>query len=120
MEVGMKRFLVVAAVLLVGCQGTPIGDAMIGKEKLAQMDDEYCQSIGARPKSDAYVQCRMFRTAERGQSHRAAFARAGAGMQAAGASMQRNAYANRTLRCTTTPRSTFVGGTPSSYSTSCY
>jgi hypothetical protein len=55
MEVGMKRLLVVAAVLLVGCQGTPIGDAMIGKEKLAQMDDEYCQSIGATPKSDAYV-----------------------------------------------------------------
>lgn len=116
----MKRLFLLGALVLAGCQGTPVGDAMIGKEKLAQMDDEYCQSIGARPKSDAYVQCRMFKTSQREQSHRAAFARAGAGMQAAGASMQGNTYIRRPVNCTTTPRSTFVGGTPSSYSTSCY
>lgn len=117
----MKRvLLLVALAALAGCQGTPIGDAMIGEGKLAQMDDQYCQSIGARPKTDAYVQCRMFKTSQRDASHQAAFRRAGAGLQAAGASMQQNAYANRTVNCTTTPQSTFVGGTPSSYRTSCY
>lgn len=109
-----------AAISLSACQGTPIGDAMIGEGKLAQMDDQYCQSIGAAPKSQAYVQCRMFKTAQREEGHRQAFRRAGAGFAAAGASMQQAAAYNRPVNCTTTPRSTFVGGAPSSYSTSCY
>lgn len=106
--------------ILCGCQGTPIGDAMIGKEKLAAMDDQYCQSIGAKKGSDIYVQCRMAKTAQRDAGHQRAFQNAGAGLAATGANMQRNAYNNRTVNCTTTPQSTFVGGTPSSYRTSCY
>lgn len=105
----MKRLIVFAAVVLAGCQGTPVGDAMIGKAKLAMMDDEYCRSIGAVPKSDTYMQCRMYRDAQREQNHRAAFARAGAAFSAAGASMQ----ANRPVNCT----SRRIGYT---VSTSCY
>ncbi|WP_210168462.1 hypothetical protein [Rhizobium sp. Leaf384] len=93
---------------------------MIGKERLAAMDDQYCRSIGAAPGSPTYAQCRMFKTSERSQSHQAAFRRAGAGLSATGAQMQNNAIANRPVNCTTTPRSTFVGGQSSSYSMSCY
>lgn len=118
----MKRLVAAccAVIALSACQGTPIGDAMIGEEKLAQMDDQYCQSIGAGPKTQAYAQCRMMKTAQREQSHQQARQRA-AGFAAVGASMQQNAATTyRPVTCTTTPRSTFVGGAPSSYSTSCY
>lgn len=94
--------LLVAGIALTGCQGTPIGDAMIGKEKLAEMDDQYCQSIGARPASDAYIQCRLVKDTERQRNHQAAYRRAGAGLSAAGASMQNNAAMNRQVNCTST------------------
>lgn len=117
----MKRMVAAlfAGLLLSACQGTPIGDAMIGEEKLAQMDEQYCQSIGAGPKTQAYAQCRMMKTAQREQSHQLARQRA-AGFAAAGAAMQPSTSTYRQVNCTTTPRSTFVVGTPSSYSTSCY
>ena len=116
----MKRLVLVCALVgLAGCQGTPIGDAMIGPEKLAQMDDQYCRSIGAAPGSPSYVQCRMFKTSEREQNHRAAFARAGAGLRATGASMQNNAIANRPVTCTSTTSGTFVGR-PTQLNTTCY
>jgi hypothetical protein len=118
----MKRVVAAAfaALSLTACQGTPIGDAMIGEEKLAQMDDQYCQSIGATPKSQAYVQCRMFRTGQRQESHRQAFQRAGASFAAAGANMQRTAAANRPINCTSTPTSTWVGGPVRQVNTTCY
>ena len=116
----MKRIVLLVLLALIGCQGTPIGDAMIGKEKLAAMDDQYCQAIGAKKGTDVYVQCRMAKTAERDAGHQRAFARAGAGFAGAGASLRQNAYNNRTVNCTTSPQSTFVGGGPSSYRTSCY
>ena len=117
----MKRLVAAfcAALSLSACQGTPIGDAMIGEEKLAQMDDKYCQSIGAGPKTQSYAQCRMMKTMQREQSHQQDRQRA-AGFAAAGAAMQPSMSTYRPVNCTTTPRSTFVGGTPSSYSTSCY
>ncbi|RAS13558.1 hypothetical protein [Ensifer adhaerens] len=118
----MKRLVAAfcAAISLSTCQGTPIGDAMIGDEKLAQMDDQYCRSIGEAPQTQAYAQCRMMKTAQREQSHQQAYQRA-AGFAAAGASMQQSAASTyRPVNCTTTPRSTFVGGNPSSYSTTCY
>lgn len=95
----MKKTILLAAILA-GCQGTPIGDAMIGKEKLAQMDDQYCQSIGARKGSDAYIQCRLTKDTERERNHQAAYRRAGAGLAAAGASMQTSAAVNRQINCT--------------------
>ena len=42
-----KTLALLAACLLAGCAGTPVGDALIGPEKLAQQDDAYCRSIGA-------------------------------------------------------------------------
>jgi hypothetical protein len=118
----MKRMVAaaLAALSLSACQGTPIGDAMIGEGKLAQMDDQYCQSIGAAPKSQAYVQCRMFRTGQREESHRQAFQRAGAGFAAAGANMQQSAASYRPTNCTYTPVSTWVGGPVRQVNASCY
>ncbi len=101
-------------VLLTGCQGTPIGDAMTGPEKLAEQDDAYCKSIGTKPGSNPYIQCRMFKTAQREENHRQAFARAGASMSAAGAQMQANAAMNRPVNCTSTKG---YGGT---IRTTCY
>lgn len=87
-------------IILTGCQGTPVGDAMIGKQKLAQMDDQYCRSIGAKPSSPEYVQCREFKTAQRDQSHQLAFQRAAAGLRYTGQSMQTNANIHRSIDCT--------------------
>lgn len=93
---------------------------MIGEGKLAYMDDQYCQSIGAKPKSDTYVQCRMMRTAQREESHQRAYQRA-AGFGAYGAaSMQQNATTYRPTNCTYTPVSTWVGGPVRQVNTACY
>lgn len=116
----MKQVLILCAIAaLSGCQGTPIGDAMIGNEKLARMDDQYCQSIGAKPGTDGYTQCRMFKTSERDRSHQLAFQRAGMGLSAAGASMQNTAYTPQTINCTSTPVSTWVGGPARQVNTRC-
>lgn len=117
----MKRVLILCVVAaLSSCQGTPIGDAVIGKEKLAQMDDQYCQSIGAKPGTDGYTQCRMFKTSERQRGHQLAFQRAGAGLSAVGANMQNSAYVARPVNCTSTPTSTWVGGPVRQVNTRCY
>lgn len=116
----MKLLVAVAAVLVLsGCQGTPIGDAMIGKEKLAAMDDEYCRSIGASPGTNGYLQCRMFKTSQREQGHQAAYQRAGASLAATGANMQSTAAANRPVHCTSTASGTLVGR-PTQVNTTCY
>lgn len=87
----MKRvLLLIAAIGLAGCQGTPIGDAMIGKERLAEMDSEYCQSIGATKGSATYTQCRLIKDTERQRNHQEAYRRAGTGLSQAGANMQAN------------------------------
>ncbi|MGN7962190.1 hypothetical protein [Brucella sp. 22210] len=108
----MKSILILASSLIVlaGCQGTPIGDAMIGKEKLAAMDDSYCKSIGAAPNTNAYVQCRMFKTAQREQSHQRAYSRASASLANTGNQMQANARnqqlinaMNKPVTCTRVP-----------------
>lgn len=122
-EAAMKRFSIATLALLpvlTGCKGTPVGDAIIGQKKLAAMDDQYCRSIGAKPGSDAYVQCRMFQTTQREQSHRLAFQHAGVGLQNIGANMQMQAAMNRPRSCTTTASSTFVNGTPTRFDTTCY
>lgn len=116
----MKRIGAFALLIaLAGCQGTPIGDAMVGKEKLAAMDDDYCRSIGAAPGTPSYTQCRIYKTSERNQNHQAAFQRAGAGMAATGANMQNNAMAARPINCTSTTSGTFVGR-PTQLNTTCY
>ena len=75
----MRNFvcILVASVTLFlhGCQGSVVGDAVAGKDGLARQDDEYCVSIGAKPGTDLYAQCRMFRTEDRGRKHDRAWAR---------------------------------------------
>ena len=67
----MRKMLALLAVcLLAGCAGTPVGDALIGPEKLAQQDDAYCRSIGAVGPN--YTNCRLFMTKDRADRHTAA------------------------------------------------
>lgn len=60
--------------LLVGCQGSVVGDALAGKEGRDKQDDQYCQSIGATKGTNLYVQCRMQATQNRDMRHAAAWA----------------------------------------------
>ncbi len=93
------RFIAIALVAgLAGCAGTPIGDALTGKEKLAEQDDAYCRSIGGVPGTTPYMQCRMFRADQRQRSHQAAFSRASASMAATSASYSQQA-ASRPINC---------------------
>lgn len=92
---------------------------MIGKEKLAQMDDDYCRSIGGKPGTDSYMQCRMFKTSQRDAGHQMAFRRAGAGLAGVGASMQANAAYQRPVTCTSTGSGTFVNGPVTQVRTTC-
>lgn len=68
------RYLAIipTTMLLAGCAGSPIGDAIAGPEKLAKQDDSYCQSIGAQPGSQAYMSCRLQMTQMRETKHNVA------------------------------------------------
>lgn len=68
----------VALSLLSGCAGSPVGDAIAGPEKLAQQDDEYCRSIGARPGTPNYTNCRLTVSQQRDARHANRLAIAGA------------------------------------------
>jgi hypothetical protein len=77
----MKLFAaLVSSACLVGCAGSPVGDAIAGPERLAARDDATCQSYGAAPGSDAYAQCRMMTANNRHAGHQAAYNRAAVGM----------------------------------------
>jgi hypothetical protein len=77
----MKLFAALfASACLVGCAGSPVGDAIAGPERLAVRDDATCQSYGAAPGSDAYAQCRMMTANNRHAGHQAAYNRAAIGM----------------------------------------
>lgn len=60
------------ALMLAGCAGSPVGDAIAGPEKLAQADDTYCRSIGAA--GPEYTKCRLFVTQQRDNKHARALA----------------------------------------------
>ena len=48
-EISMcKTATLLAACLVAGCAGPPVGDALLGPEKLAQQDDAYCRSNRSR------------------------------------------------------------------------
>lgn len=81
------------SLLLAGCQGSVVGDALAGKEGRDKQDDAYCQSIGATKGTNLYVQCRMQATQNRDVRHAAAWAnynRGVANMNAANANMNQN------------------------------
>lgn len=89
---------VASAITLVGCAGSPVGDAIAGPEALAQRDDAYCKSIGAQPGSSDYTQCRMFATQQRNAGHQAAFNRSAA----ASRTFLATQAAQRPVNCTST------------------
>jgi hypothetical protein len=101
----MKNIAVVALVLaLSSCQGSVVGDAMAGKEGLAKQDDQYCQSIGAKPGTDVYVQCRMMAGQNRDNRHANAWANYNRSVANMNANRPRNTSCNafgNTLNCTT-------------------
>ena len=90
-----------AASLVAGCAGSPIADAIVGPEKLAQQDDTYCRSIGAT--GSDYTTCRLFMTKQRADRHTAALNGLAEGLQAAGDSFSRNGQRNSTTCVTTGP-----------------
>jgi hypothetical protein len=69
-------------------------------EQRAATDDKTCQSYGAKPGTDAYVQCRMFQQARRDQAD----SDLGDRLRAAGGALRDRPSVN----CTTTPG---LGGT---------
>lgn len=101
----MKSVLLLALVcLLAGCQGSVVGDALAGREGLAKQDDQYCQSIGAKPGTDVYVQCRMASTQNRQSRHANAWANYNRSVANMNANRPRNTSCNafgNTLNCTT-------------------
>jgi hypothetical protein len=62
-------FAVLMSAALAGCAGSPMGDLMAGPEKLAAQDDTYCKSLGAKPDSDNYINCRLIADQNRAQRH---------------------------------------------------
>jgi hypothetical protein len=65
--------------ILTGCAGSIVGDAIAGPERLAQQDDAYCQSIGARSGTQSYMDCRLLRDQNREMHHARGAAMVGAG-----------------------------------------
>lgn len=55
--------------LLSGCAGSPVADALAGPEKLAQQDDAYCKSIGLDFGTNQYAGCRMMQDQARAERH---------------------------------------------------
>lgn len=75
----MRISLILPAFMLVGCAGSPVGDAIAGPEKLAAQDDAYCQSIGAVKGTPNYTTCRLTVTQMRETKHNSARAAAMSG-----------------------------------------
>ncbi|MCJ2085502.1 hypothetical protein MKK88_05770 [Methylobacterium sp. E-005] len=96
------RIVIVAAALLAltGCKST---------EQRAAEADDFCRSIGARPGSDAYVQCRLAQQ----QRQDAERARKRAAINEGLDDVQRSVSGNRPVNCT----STRLGNT---VNTNCY
>src|SRR5690349_6584065 len=92
---GKIALLLLAVSPLLGCAGSPVGDAIAGPEKLAERDDAYCRSIGAQ--GDAYTNCRLFMTQQRQANHNA---RLGMAIQSLNAATIRPSPA---VICQTTP-----------------
>jgi hypothetical protein len=74
----------VGFLLLSGCAGSPVADAIAGPEKLAQQDDAYCKSIGLNFGTNEYAGCRMVQSQAREERHARAQA-TGDALLAAGA-----------------------------------
>jgi hypothetical protein len=73
----------IGALTLGGCAGSPVGDAIAGPAKLAQVDDAYCRSIGVEADTPGYANCRQTLTQNRDEYHVMEVARAKAAVAAA-------------------------------------
>lgn len=122
-----KTAVLMLAMALAGCQ--QVSEMSYTQYRdLAVQKNKDCAAQGVKPGSkemEACVTHEMRReTVTRENNFRrqmavsSAMQSVGDGYSASAASYGRQS--NSSIRCTTTPRSTFVGGTPSSYSTSCY
>lgn len=129
----MRRLIscLFAVAALAGCQSKQIEEmSYTERNDLAKQIAQRCADQGfadRHPQQDACIKAEvdrevsMRRNAQvRAENARIALAN-GMGAMSNSYNNQAAAYnANRPMNCTTTPHSTFVGGTPSSYSTSCY
>jgi hypothetical protein len=124
----MKPFLLLGVlVMLAGCQTQQVEEMSYSQRNaLAKQIAERCAAQGyadGHPKQDECIRLEVTRevATRRNNQARADNARMAisSGLSTYGQSLQQSGY-NQQLNCTTTPQSTFVGGTPSSYSTSCY
>lgn len=98
----MTRLLaLLQALLLSGCAGSVIGDAIAGREAVAAREDAYCQSIGLKFGSPEYANCRLVTDGQRQQRHQAAIQSAADGMQRAAENMRPVTSPPRT--CTSRP-----------------
>jgi hypothetical protein len=48
MKLGRRLLLLTVLILLGGCTGSIVGDALTGPEKLAQQDHAYCRSLAVQ------------------------------------------------------------------------
>ena len=92
----MVRLWMVLALALAGCASSEER-----KAKWAAEDDSTCQSYGAKPGTDAYVQCRMVQQARRDEMIQGSARSVGAGMQEFGRALQDQAKERRGTSCTT-------------------
>lgn len=126
----MKRLVAAccAVVVLAACQTKQVDEMSYAEQgKLAAEIEKRCADQGYPRGSKQFEPCirhevnREVATRQNAKqsADRARLALA-AGLAGAGQGMQNSAATYRPVNCTTTPRSTFVGGAPSSYSTSCY
>lgn len=83
---GIKFVAPGVALLLAGCAGSVVGDAIKGPEKLAFEDDAYCRSI--RAFGDAYTNCRLLVSQQRDNRHGRALNAAAGALQAASSPTQ--------------------------------
>jgi len=126
----MSRFaLMLCAILaLGGCQTTKSPNEMsyVELKQYAATLVERCRQEGAKegPEMQACInqEARADETKRaRSEQQRRAFGMALANASKSyGDSLQRNAYTNRPVNCTSTAHSTWVGGTPSRVNTTCW
>lgn len=85
----MFRILALGSMLLLtGCAGSVVGDAIAGPEAVASREDAYCQSLGLRFGTPEYANCRLATNGQRQQRHQAAMQSAADGLQRAAENMR--------------------------------
>jgi hypothetical protein len=89
----MRRAILALPLFIVlgGCAGSVLGDAIAGPEAVAEREDSYCRSIGLQFGTPEYASCRMQTTQGRQARHQMA-------IQGAAANMQRSIDASRPVQ----------------------